>query len=98
MPRRHRLSLPAFVLGIDAIPVPGLHLSAWSRDQAPETRIEPRCRTAFAARLLSAACLFTGRVRGYLVRGGAINGFVSTGNRMLDYHTRIMAMAGSAGL
>jgi len=32
--------LVAFVLGISAIPVPGLHLLACSRDQASEMRIE----------------------------------------------------------
>jgi hypothetical protein len=30
---------PAFVSGVRDIPVPGLHLLAWSRDQAPDTRI-----------------------------------------------------------
>jgi hypothetical protein len=93
MPRQQFPSLSAFVLGIGAIPVPGLHLSAWSRDQAPETHIEPRCRTAFAAPLLSAACLSIGVVRGFLVRDGAINGFVSTGNRMLDNRHRLTGSA-----
>jgi hypothetical protein len=64
-------------------------VSAWSRDQAPETRIEPRRRTALAALLLSAASLSSGPVRSFLVRGGAINGFASTGNRMLDYPGRL---------
>ena len=37
----HRL-LVGIVRSLGAIPVPGLHLLAWSRDQAPETQIEPR--------------------------------------------------------
>ena len=41
MRRRELNLLSAFVLGVGAIPVPGLHLLAGSRGQTPETRSAP---------------------------------------------------------
>jgi hypothetical protein len=70
------LSLPsAFVLGVGDIPVPGLHLLAWSWDQAPKARTAP-------PPAYSRPDLPPRRRSRLIVRDAAINGFDSTGNRL----------------
>jgi len=61
--------LSAFVLDFGGIPVPGLHLLAWSRDQAPKARTAPP------------PDLSRYRRSRLIIRDAAINGFDSTGNR-----------------